>query len=166
MPWSSQQKRILQAYRRYAGWDDDYYHERLHDHTGQRSSQSFRLDQEDFDVFMPVVEVAAHLAHVNGRGNGRTPKRDMDWHYWRNRRPPDGQANSRQLRKIWALLGGLGDLIGRPSDPVDYLRGILEHAHGGDWPPSGSLQDLLAWQAGLIIEALKDRVDHATRRAS
>jgi len=164
MPWSNAHKRILHAYRRYAGWDDDYYHERLEDHTGCRSSTDHRLDQEDFDAFMPVLESAAHLCHVNGRGHGRTPKRGMNWHYWRDRRPPDGQASTRQARKIWTLLRELGDIIGHPHDPVTYLRGILEQAHGGDWPPSSLVSDLLAWQAGLLIEALRDRTEHARRR--
>lgn len=164
MPWSKKQKGILAAYRRYAGWSDDYYHEQLHAQTGYASSTDHRLTQEDYDAFMPIVEGAAELKHVNGAGVGRPPKANMNWHYWRDRRPPDGQVTTRQTRMIWALLQTLGDLKGHPARPMEYLQGVLTHAHGGDWPASGNLPDLLSWQAALIIEALKDRVAHAERR--
>ena len=158
MPWSKPQKARVHAYRRYAGWSDDYYHERLADHTGCRSSTDRRLTQTDFEAFMPVLEVAAHLAHVNGAGKGNPPKRGhIDWHYWRERRPADGRASTRQCHAIWELVAKLA-----LPDPLPYLRGMLDQAHGGEWPPSGHLTDLLAWQAGLLIEALKDRARHAS----
>ena len=164
MPWSRKQKGILAMYRRYAGWSDEHYHEQLRTHTGHPSSTDHRLTQEDYDAFMPVVEIAGQLAETNGRAKGKPPFSPMNWTRWRDRRPPDGHVNSRQARMVWGLLSELGDIEGRPDKPLLYLAGILAKAHGGDWPASGSLTDLLAWQAALVIEALKDRILHARAR--
>jgi len=162
MSWTNAQKGRVAAYRRYAGWSDEYYHARLAEHTGCRSSTHRRLKNADYEAFMPVVETAAHLAHINGCAVGRLPVRGtIDWYYWRHRQPTDGRASSRHLHSVWELLASITP---RPADPLTYLRGILTQARGGDWPASGCLSDLLAWQCGLLIEALKDRANHASRR--
>ena len=91
MPWSKPksgdpgQIGIVKMYQKYAGIPDQIYRRLLKEYTGCTSSTDARLTQQHFDDFMPVMELHAHLAHVNGRAVGKKPARIKDWYYWRKR---------------------------------------------------------------------------------
>jgi hypothetical protein len=168
MSWTNLQKGILKSYQRYAGLADPDYRALLHQQTGATSSRDAHLTQYHFDALMPLLEIRAHLAETNGRAVGRKPPKLTDWYYWRNRSPERGKASSRELWKISNAQGsGLWDLL-TPYLPESertehYLRAIAAHACG--LRKVEHLHELTVGQCGMLIEALKDRLSHAIRRA-
>lgn len=171
MPWSKKQKGIVKSYQRYAGIADADYRAMLYEYTGATSSTSRTITQFAFDVFMPILEARAHLVHVNGLGRGRLPVRGLDWHYWRNRTQKIGAVTSRELFKIDGLWEKLKPSL--PSEqraartkkesPWWYLHLIAAKACDHD---VDNLADLTVREGQLIIEALKDRLKYALRKAS
>lgn len=166
--WTHKQKGIVKTYQRYAGMADLEYRALLHTQTGATSSRDAHLTQFHFDAFMPLMEIRAHLAEINGLAVGRRPAKLSNWYYWRNRSPARGKATSRELWKVTnAEHRGLWDLL-TPYLPEserghDYLCGIAAHACG--LHKVEHLHELTVGQCGMLIEALKDRLQHALRRA-
>jgi len=163
MAWSNQQKGIIQAYRRYAGIEVAAYHNILRNMTGHESSTHTGLTQRDFDIFMGLVETYAEIAFLNGRGVGKIPSKLRDWHYWRNRCPRKGKADTRQLwhiRRLWDLL--LPNLP--PAQQThEYECGIASRAAGRK---IAHLREMRANEASWTIEALKARLAQAYKDAN
>lgn len=162
MPWSNLQKGIVKSYQRYAGLSDPDYRAILHQQTGATSSRDTHLTQFHFDVVMPLLEIRAHLAETNGLARGRRPTKLTDWYYWRHRAPAKGKASTRELWKISGAWKALCPLLPETERGPDYLLGIARHATGRD---VRDLHDLGLSEALSVIEALKDRLAHALRRA-
>lgn len=171
MPWSKKQKGIVKSYQRYAGIPDAEYRAMLYEYTGSTSSTDRTITQFAFDVFMPILESRAHLVHVNGGGRGRLPVRGLDWHYWRNRIQRIGAITSRELFKIDALWEKLKPRLPpeqraartKEESPWWYLHLIAGNACGHD---VANLAKLTTAEGQLLIEALKDRLKYALRKAS
>lgn len=162
MGWDNKSKGLVQLYRRYAGMPDPIYRERLHQCTGARSSRDAHLCGYHFEAFMPLMESAAHLAETNGMAVGKKPRKIQDWYYWRNRYRPPGLATYAQLHAITTSWEQLRPYLLESERSDQYLLGIIHHATGDSVP---ALHALHSHQASLVIDALKDRLRYATRRA-
>ena len=162
MAWTNQQKGLIKSYQRYAGMSDPDYRDLLHTYAGATSSRDRHLTQFHFDVVMPLIETRAHLAETNGLTRGRKPSKLSNWYYWRNKAPGKGQASSRELWKIEQVWKMLTPLLPESERGHAYLCGIASHATG---EKISHLHTLTVSQALAVIEALKDRLAHAMRRA-
>jgi hypothetical protein len=160
--WDNKTKGIAQLYRRYSGMADPAYRDLLHRITGARSSTAAHLCGAHFEALMPALEAAAHLAEVNGMAVGKRPKKILDWYYWRKRYRAPGMATYAQLHLIaeqWALLRAY---LPESERCDQYLFGIAKHATG---TPFEAIHQLHSSDASLLIDALKDRLRYAIRRA-
>ena len=158
--WSRNQVIKVQIYRRAAGLAEVDYRHLLKTHTGAFSSKAKTLTQFDFDTFMPVLEMKVEDHHR--ATETPLPKQIGKIRYWRTRCPRNGSINSRQRRKIFAIWEELKPhLAEQPADEMAYLAHIAQQACGYRIP---SVWDMKAWQASLLIEALKDRLQHETTR--
>jgi hypothetical protein len=162
MSWDNKSKGLVQIYRRYAGMPDPVYRDRLHQCTGARSSRDQHLCGAHFEAFMPLMESAAHLAETNGMAVGRKPRKIQDWYYWRNRYRAPGLATHAQLHAITDLWAQFIPYLPESERSDQYLMGIAIHATGSK---IAALHSLRSHQAGLLIDALKDRMRYAIRRA-
>lgn len=162
MAWSNAQKGIIKAYQRYAGMSDPDYRDLLHTYAAATSSRDAHLTQFHFDAIMPLVETRAHLAETNGLARGRRPSKLSNWYYWRNRAPGKGSASTRELWKIRELWDQLIPYLPESERCDSYLLAIASHATGRKVE---HLHDLRVPEALSLIEALKDRLAHAIRRA-
>jgi hypothetical protein len=161
--WTNRQKGIVKTYQRYAGMADPEYRAILHQQTGATSSRDAHLTQFHFDAFMPLMEIRAHLAETNGLAGGRRPAKLANWYYWRDRSPARGKASTRELWKVTSLWDTLIPHLPESERTHDYLCGIAAHAIGHR--KVEHLHQLTIGQCGMLIEALKDRLQHALRRA-
>ncbi len=153
---------LVKMYCKYAALPDLEYRELLRQHTGQTSSTAPELTQWDFDVFMPALEVRAHLAEVNGRTVGKRPARIRDWYYWRKRCPKKGEITTREKWKILKLWDDLKPFLHDDhKDDHEYLVGIASHACGCR---IRHVAELRSWQALATISALQDRLKYAIRK--
>jgi len=168
MAWTNKQKGTLAAYRRYAGMPDQVYRAKLREYTGTASSTDRGLCQYQFDVYMPMMEIAAHLAEINGTAVGKKPRCIRDWYHWRKRCPARGKINTRLLWKVDRLWVRLCDHL-EPTqhmaqtdghDRYWYLREIACHAVGHYVE---HLHELTTGEARSLIEALRDRLKHALK---
>lgn len=162
MAWTNRQKGILKSYQRYAGLADLDYRALLHQVTGATSSRDAHLTQFHFDALMPLLETRAHLAETNGLARGRRPSKLSDWYYWRERAPAKGKASRRELWKIGEIWALLKPYLPETERCDSYLLGIARHATNRQVT---GLHDLAVSEAMSLIEALKDRLSHACRRA-
>lgn len=159
---------LVKMYAKYAGLQDQEYRELLREITGRTTSTDPRLDQRDYDAFMPALEIRAHMAEANGRSVGKRPARIRDWYYWRKRSPKKGAISSRERWKIDKLWNTLLPYIGRDTlssypDPHAYLMAIASHASGRTLE---HIHDLKSWQALALIDALTDRIKYAIRNTA
>lgn len=163
MSWTRAQKGILGAYRRYAGIPDQDYRDLLYRATGERSAASPKLRQGHFDAVMPLVEVWAHVAHVNGTAVGKMPSCIRNWHYWRRRRKGLGGISTRQRRAIadwWELCG---KWMPEEDHSAEYLLGFARTAAARDLE---SLDDLSDNEASAVVEGLKSLARRLARKAT
>jgi len=163
MAWTNRQKGIVKTYQRYAGMADPEYRALLHEITGATSSRDTHLCQFHFDCVMPLLEIRAHLAETNGCTAGRKPANLTDWYYWRDRSPARGKASTRELWKIAQLWDLLTPHLPESARTHQYLCAIAAHAIGHRQVEH--LHELTIAQAGMLIEALFDRLAHALGRA-
>jgi hypothetical protein len=161
--WTNRQKGIVKTYQRYAGLADPEYRALLHEQTGATSSRDAHLTQYHFDAFMPRLEIRAHLAETNGLAVGRKPAKLSNWYYWRDRSPERGKASSRELWKVTNLWDSLLHHLPETQRCHAYLCALAAHACGQR--KVEHLHELTIGQCGMLIEALKDRLTHALRRA-
>jgi hypothetical protein len=83
--------------------------------------------------------------------------------YWRNRLPAAGEANSRQIHELYDWWYKLQPYLPPDKRDKEYLRAIAGKATNHN---VRSIPDLRAWQAGVVIEALKDRLRWALKDRS
>ena len=174
MSWSlpkdgrARQIGLIHVYSRAAGLSRGEYRHLLQMHStcGATTSKDPRLTQWDFDVVMAVVEMQLEERRVAMPDPPPLPRKITDLHYWRRKNPRLGEMNSRQRHMIldeqYGLWPQLKPLLPPDKRTPDYLLGIAQHACGYR---IGTIWDMKAWQASLLIEALKDRLQYAVRRA-
>jgi len=159
MSWSRHQIITVQIYRRYARLQDQEYRFLLKTHTGTTSSRDPGLTNWRFDGFMAALE--ARLEREIEEGVVPAPA-GVKLGYWRARLPKGGAANSRYLARIEALWTELCPLLPLQSRTPEYLAGIATHACGYR---VREMHDVKAWQARLVIDALRDRLQYALKHA-
>ena len=160
MAWTRSQIITVQKYRRWAGLADLEYRGLLKEITGAFSSREPHLTNWHFDNFMASIE--ARLAREIEEGVVPAPA-GVKLCYWRARCPRDGQMNSRYKSKIDVLWAQLCPLLPDTSRTKDYLAAIATHACGY---PIRDIYQVKAWQARLLIEALRDRLQHGLKAAA
>lgn len=159
MPWKNAQKHLVHRYARVAALPDQIYRAILGDATGCRSAKDPALTQRDFDVVMARLE--GRLDAAIQEGVVRLPGWVRDLWYWRQRLTGPGQMNTRQAHSIrddlWPKLCAL---LPEAERTPQYLAGIASKACGRRLD---SVWECNAWQAGLVVDALKDRLRWALR---
>ena len=164
MPWTRtktesrgcSQVGLIHIYKNAAHLSQGEYRSLLKTHTvcGAFSSTDSRLTQHDFDTVMPILEQkveAYHRAHPDAP----LPRKIDKLTYWRQRQPKNGAMNSRQRHKIFALWDQLKPHLSDDQRNIPYLTSIAAKS-SAHWV--SSIWDCTAWQANLLIEALKDRL--------
>jgi len=165
MAISNRQKAILHIYKAAAALSEPTYRNYLRTYGGVQSSADPRLSQSGFDSIMAALETIlwqrVDLGSVpDPRARGR---KIASTHYWRSRCPDNGLINNRQLHCIEQLWSQLTEFLPDEQCSDVYLRGIARKATGQE---VGSLFILAHKSAGLLIEALKDRLAWSIRSAN
>lgn len=104
-----------------------------------------------------------------GCGSGRV--KAWETHYWRRNITEPGMASSQAIHKLRELWGLLSERLPPQDQGFDYLFAILKSAHAplrADVLTATGIQweRLPSVACGLGIEALKDRLRYAIRRAA
>ena len=157
------QKSIVQMYRRAAAIPDQMYRDILWHACGVRTSTDPGLTQRDFDVVMAQLEARLWNAVDEGIVPVPAARRISQRQYWRNRlsRQESGGMNSRHAHRIQELWETLTPHLPGSERTDAYLCGIASRACGLRIEDRWTLK---AWQAGLLIDALRDRLHYALRR--
>lgn len=155
MAWTRHQIITVQKYRRWAELPDCDYRGLLEEIGGARSSKDRGLTNWHFDRVMAAIE--SKLAYRVEEGFVEAPA-GVKLSYWRTRLPADGEANSRQMHKVWSLWELLRPHLPEADRTTKYLAAIAAKACGYHVK---DVFDLKAWQAHLLTEALKDRLQYA-----
>jgi hypothetical protein len=159
MAWSKRQKQLVHQYARWAGLPSQEYRALLERVSGCASAAHPALTEYHFEQFMARLEtildsrVAEQLVQPPAAWRSRT--------YWRDRLPKTGQANSRQIHEIYDWWYKLQPYLDQGKRNPGYLRAIA--ANACRLRGLRAVPDLTGWQAGLVIEALKDRLRWALK---
>ena len=160
MPWTKQQKALVHIYADAAKMPDQAYRAILHDVADAGSAAAPWLTQYHFDQVMARVEARLEYAIAEAFVPRPAAGRIRDLGYWRRRLPGPADTNSRQIHVIDVLWHQLRQRLPEPDRTDDYLCRIASRACG---VRISSRHGLRAWQAGLLIDALKDRLSYAIR---
>ena len=165
MSWTRKQIVALQIYRRAAGLADGDYRALIESVCGRgvRSSRDPTLTQYEYDHVMAHIEAKLEYRIREGFVPPPPRRRIRDLRYWRNRLPRKGGMNSRQRHRILALWEELRPRLPESARCMQYLAGIAEQASGYR---VHDFWELRAFQAALLIEALKDRLAYAIREVN
>lgn len=158
MAWTNHQKALLQLYRRSARLPDLPYRGLLHEVAGVRTSTHRGLTQYHYDQVMARIEGLLDCRIAEGLCPPPASPRIANLHYWRNRLPRVGAANTRQIHRLYDLWRTLRPILPDNQRTDGYLLAVASRACGS---PIAALTSLTASQAGLLLEALKDRLAHA-----
>ena len=163
MPWSNRQKYLVHLYPTLAGLTDPERRQVLFEVSQCTSAKHPALTQWHFDQVMARYETVLAQRVRDGRVD-RPPRAKVgNLLYWRRRLPADGGANSRLLHKIDALWSQLLPYLPDDKQTDRYLCDIATFACGYHVRDRYALK---AWQGTLLVEALKDRLSHALKKAS
>ncbi len=160
MGWSKRQKYLAHLYPALAGMSDVQRRDILRSVTGAASAAAMRLTQRDFDRVMAHYEAVLDYRVQEGFVERPPRKKVSDLRHWRNRLAGPGEMNARQRWRIFDLWKRLLEYLPEHQRGMDYLTAMAAKAAGRRIQ---SIWDLQAWQAGLLIEALKDRLGYAVR---
>jgi hypothetical protein len=160
MPWTNKQKYLVHLYHEAAGLSDQDYRDLLYHATGCRSAAHPTLTQHHFDVAMARLEGVLWQRIEEGLVERPESRRISSLSYWRHRLPGRGEANSRQVHEVYDWWYKLQPYLATDKRTPDYLRAIAAKATGR---AVRSIPQLMAWQAGVVIEALKDRLRWALK---
>jgi hypothetical protein len=152
---------VVHRYKRLAALDEEEYRSLMARVTScqARSSTAPDLTNGDFDTFMAHLE--AQLDWRIKEGLASPTHAGVSLTYWRNKLPRAGKANSRQIHEIYDWWHRLGPFIPAESRTPEYLRAIAAKASHSK---ISAVVELSARHAGLVIEALKDRLRTETKR--
>ena len=160
MAWSKRQKYLVHLYPALAGLSDAQRRDVLRTVTGYASAANRRLTQRDFDRVMAHYEALLDYRIQEGFVERPPRKKVSNLHYWRDRLRDPGEMTTRQRWKMFELWKMLKEYLPPEQRTLEYLAAIAAKATGQH---VNSIFDLQAWQAGLVIEALKDRLAYAVR---
>lgn len=155
--WQQKQLSTLCRYQRLAGLTRAQLDLLVYEITGWMSIESPHLTQPDYDKTMATLEetVEAHLYQT-----GKAFPKNMQPRYWRTRNKGANTRLRKKMRDLWIEL--------MPYLPAEerndtYLAGIIHQATGY---PCRAPYGLQAYQVIPAIEALKDRLTYARRKAT
>ena len=163
---NNEQKALIHMYRRAAALDELTYRDLLRTNAGCVSAADRNFPQHGFDQVMAALE---HLLFVRvDRGEVRNPighsRRIKSRTYWRDRLPKTGHINNRQyhlIRELWIKTAPLLNFVDpKSAEAEDYLLRMINKATGR----GVGFDDLTHAEAGLVINALKDRLSYALRQ--
>jgi hypothetical protein len=160
MAWTNKQKFLAHLYCQAAELSDQDYRDLLYQASGCRSAAHPGLTQHNFDTFMARLEGVLWQRVEEGVVERPDERRIPNLAYWRNRCPAAGEANSRQIHEIYDWWYRLQPYLDTEKRTVEYLRAIAAKATGRK---VASIPQLHAWQAGVVIEAIKDRLRWALK---
>ena len=163
MAWQNKQKFLVHLYRSAAALDDQDYRELLHHVSGCRSAAHPALTQFHFDRFMAQLEGILWQRVQEGVVPAPDSRKIKDLWYWRHKLPATGRINSRQIHEIHDWWYKLSIYLPAEQRTPEYLHAIAKHATGR---AIKSLSELSAHGAGLVIEAVKDRLRWALKTRS
>jgi len=163
MPWNRRQIIKLQIYKRAAALSDPDYRDLLAEVTGARSSTEPGNTQWHYDQVMAKIEAILDYRVQEGIV-GPPPKHQVPrLTYWRGRLATGGAMNARQRYRIDKLWAQLCQYLPPDQRTPRYLAGIASQASASRVRDTYSLK---AWQASMLIDALKDRLRHALRHTA
>lgn len=166
MPLTDKVKGIIAKYRRAAGLSDYEYRTSLKTLVGVTTTTDPYLTPRHADIILAWIERV--LADRIEDGRVWPPPWPYNPHYWRNRIAGPGKINSRHRALINELYTKLVALTGPARvgactrNDLEYVKSIAAKACG---KPVANLADLTADQAGLLIQALRDRLTWAARES-
>ena len=158
MAWSKRQKYLVHLYPQLAGLADVERRRVLSDATGQASAADPRLTQRDFDRVMAQYEALLDYRVQEGFVPAPPKSKIPNIRHWRNRLAGPGEMNTRLRHKMLGLWKRLIPFLPPEERNFRYLGRIASKACG---QRDNEIWELKAWQAGLTIEALKDRLSYA-----
>lgn len=159
--WSRQQIIKLQIYRRGAHLADQEYRALLRDAAGITSSTHPAATQFGYDQVMARIEAILDYRVQEAIVPAPDSKVIANLHHWRRRLPQHGEASFRAIHKVRTLWAQLQPALPDHERTDAYLHGIASKACACRVQDIWQLQ---AWQAGLVIDALRDRLHYAMRR--
>ncbi len=153
--WQPKQIRTWKKYVGYCKMSDLDAAQLLYKATGYSDVESGKLTQIHFDIAMAAIEVRT-------TDGGTSLPAGIDPHYWRNKRPKRGKANSREIWEIKQKWAELEQLLSPEHRNDEYLLGICAHAcRYAEFKP---LHDMTSSDALKAIEALKQRIIQCERK--
>lgn len=161
----NQQKALLHIYAKAAALSESAYRCAIsHASGGACSSAADRaFSQDNFELAMAQLETLlftrVHEGIVdNPIGKNRYIQKEF---YWRNKLPEYGKINSRQFRLLNELWSKLSTYLPESERTSVYFAGIVHKATG---KRDIGLTALSFNEAGMVIDALKDRLSYAIRQ--
>jgi len=151
------QKALIHIYKDAAGLFDVEYRAILQQCAGVESCADRRFSQAAFDQVMAHIEGVLFRRVRQGlvaSPLGRS-KRILRETHWRDKCPPPGQANIRQLCTIKDRWGALLKQLPHECRTLDYLLGIAAKSSGHDVP---DLETISESAAAHLLDALDDRL--------
>lgn len=166
--WQPEQLRKIRKYARLAKLTDNQLRGIIHQVSGYMHEDSPQLSQYHFDRIMPLLETKVSDAVAAGLAAwpaGYQPQ------YWRRRNPGQGEMTTRERRLIFELWAQLRQYLlpeqikprAKKTSEYWYLQEIAAHACGYY---VRDIWEIKSWQALLLIDALRDRIKHATKKAA
>lgn len=158
---STKEKALIHIYADAAGLQEAEYRALLRDNTGHNSCAAQTFSHYHCDIILAVLEAVlfdrvAESLVSDPRGSSRYIR---DEFYFRSRLQNAGKINARQFRLIQQLWNQLSEFLEDGRSQYDYLTAITVQAIGKAIP----LQNLSSTQAGMVINALRDRFAGAMR---
>jgi len=152
---------MVHLYKDAATLSDPDYRQVLGEISGCQSAKHPGLTQWHFDQVMAHLEGLLHYRIQEGIVSPPDRRRISNLFHWRRRLPTGGGLNSRQANRIRELWTDLVPYLPDAERTDNYLTGIAAKATGYR---CADVWHLKAWQAGLLIDALRDRLHYAVRR--
>ena len=159
----NRQKALLHIYKDAADLRDHTYRDLLQRHSGCRSAADKMFSQAGFEEAMAALETILFDRVARGIvpdpiANGHRHIRKAT--HWRDRLPARGYINSRQVHRITDLWQTLLSYLPPDKQTDAYFGRIITRATGKSDLGVGALT---SHQAGMVINALKDRLTYAIR---
>jgi hypothetical protein len=159
--WTKQQKAIIHIYKAAARLPDMDYRALLKSVADVASASDATLTNWHFDQVMAKIEAVLDYRIFEGFVKAPDAGKIRNLTYWRDRLPKDGQATSRHIHELYDWWYKLQPYIQPEQRDVKYLKSII--ANACRCGITGNLTELRSWQAGLAIEAVKDRLRWALK---
>ena len=161
---SAKEKALIHIYAAAAELQEAEYRQMLREHTGFSSCADAEFSHHHCDVALAMLEACLFARVAEGavpdpRGYS---KHIRDEFYFRSKLSPHGKINARQFRLINNLYNQLSEFVEDARADRGYLCAIIVKSVGR----SVAIHNLSSAQAGMVINALRDRFDYAMRTAN